>query len=86
MTNSLTHYATCQVWESGNWADCTCYSAAPWKIRKEPQEQFPWRIWRRTSDESYEPLMRCSTFAGAVELIKGLVWLRENALHKDGNV
>lgn len=83
---ALMHFATCPAWETADWQDCTCLHAAPWKVRKEPAEQFPWRIWRRTTDDSYEPLMRCSTFAGAINLIDGLVWLRHNALSRQSNV
>lgn len=70
------HYATCPTWETGSWADCDCKGQPPWKVRKEPAEVFPWRIWRYTSDGTYEHLMRCSTWAGAMSLIDQLMWLR----------
>lgn len=84
--NSLTHYATCAVWETGSWNNCTCYSLPVWRIRKEPSEQFPWRIWRRTTDMTFEPLMRASTFQGALALVKQLTWLRHHALTRESNV
>lgn len=76
--NSLSHYATCNVWESGSWATCDCYMVPAWRIRKEPGEIHPWRIWRRTDDMNWEHLMRCSTYAGAVALVKEFIWLRNN--------
>lgn len=83
---TLLHYATCPAWDTGDTVSCTCFSAPPWRIRKEPAEAFPWRIWRRTADFNYEPLMRCSRFEGAVELVAQLIWLRNNALHRESNV
>lgn len=77
---SFQHYATCLVWESGSWANCTCQDIKPWRIRKEPAELFAWRIWRLTDDGGYEHLMRCSTWAGAIALVDQFVWLRNNAL------
>lgn len=82
---TLHHYGTCQVWETGSWNNCTCHRVAPWRIRKEPEEQFPWRIWRRTSDMTYEPLMRCASWAGALALVHQFQWLRANATWRDTN-
>lgn len=84
--NTLIHPATCPTWQTASLTDCTCYSTAIWRIRKETGEMFPWRIWRRTSDLTYEPLMRCSTFLGALELVQNLLWLRHNVLQRETNV
>lgn len=84
--NLTDHYASCPGWETGHLADCTCYEPPAWRIRKEPGGQFPWRIWRRTSDFTYAPLMCASTFDGAMELVSQFVWLRKNALNRETNV
>ncbi len=82
----IDHYATCPGWVTGGITDCTCYEIADWRIRKETDQSYPWRIWRRTGDFVYEPVMRCSTWHGAVELVNQFIWLRQNALHKESNV
>ncbi len=82
----LHHYATCPGWESGTVVDCTCYLLPAFRIRKEPEEQFPWRIWRRTDDLNYIPLMSASSFTGAVGLVDALLWLRRNGLRRDNHV
>lgn len=79
MSDELSHFATCLVWSTGNWANCNCKNQPPWKVRKEPDELFAWRIWRYTGDGTYEHLMRCSTFSGAISLINGFVELRKAA-------
>jgi hypothetical protein len=76
----VVHYATCPTWVSGQFVDCTCFLVAPWRIVKEPGEQYPWRIWRRTAGDSYEPFMRASTWHGAFQLVEQMIWLRNNAL------
>lgn len=74
----------CQVWTTGEWDTCDCFLIWPvWRIRKEPNEQFPWRIWRWTNDGYYEPLMRCSSFEGARQLVLQMAWLRKAALRGD---
>lgn len=78
--NELSHYATCAVWTTGNPKNCNCADQPPWRIRKEPHELFAWRVWRYTDDGTYEHLMRCSTWAGAMSLVEQFVWLRKNAL------
>lgn len=84
--NSLLHFATCSCWETGDTADCTCSPVPAWRIRYEAEEQFPWRIWRRTSDLSYEPLMRCSTFEAARQLVLELMRLRVKAVTRSADV
>lgn len=76
---TLSHYATCKAWSTGNGTNCDCRQA-PWRIRKEPEELFAWRIWRYTKDGVYEPLMRCSTWAGAMSLITEFIALRRQAM------
>lgn len=83
--NTLLHYATCPVWESGVTAHCDCFLVSAWRIRKEPGEQFPWRIWRRTNDNTWEPLMRASTYAAAVALVNSMMDLRINAVERDSH-
>lgn len=78
---SLSHFATCQVWQTGNWRRCNCLDAKPWRIRKEQDELFAWRIWRLAGD-GYEHLMRCSTFEGAISLVDQFMWMREHALER----
>lgn len=80
--NYIVHYATCPCWETGDFDDCSCFLPAAWRIRKEPSEQFPWRIWRRTADWTYEPLMRCSSWRGAMELVGQFIWLRQHAVQR----
>lgn len=80
---SLTHYATCRCWATGNWNDCDCHTVPAWRIRKEDGELFPWRIWRRTEDDSFEHVMRCSSHAGAIKLVLSFIWLRENAIDRE---
>lgn len=82
----IIHYAGCAGWKSGDMDDCTCYEPRAWKVRKEPDEQFPWRIWRRTNDGPYEHLMRCSTWTGAMSLVNQFEWLRKNALTGESHV
>lgn len=44
----------------------------------EPWELFPWAVYRWTGAfdaGAYERLMSCSSQAGALELIKGMIWL-----------
>jgi hypothetical protein len=79
---SLSHYATCSVWSTGNWQSCNCSTLPPWKIRKEPHELFAWRVWRLAED-GYEHLMRCSTWAGAISLVTQFIWMREHALQRE---
>jgi hypothetical protein len=76
---SVVHYAACAGWSTGDLDDCNCYEPRAWRVRKEPAEQFPWRIWRRTNDGAYEHVMRCSTWAGAMSLIEGFTMLRREA-------
>lgn len=76
------HYATCPGWESGDMDDCSCFIPAVWRIRKEPGEQFPWRIWRRTADLEYAPLMRASSWNAAFQLVEEMIWLRHNAVRQ----
>jgi hypothetical protein len=86
--NLLIHPGTCRTWWSGDGADCNCcvFTHEPWSIRHDPAEQFPWRIWRLMNDDTYEPLMRCSTFAAATQLIEQLQQLRLAVLKRDSNV
>lgn len=63
---------------------CTCLTVPAWRIRKEPDEPFPWRIWRRDGDLTYEPVMRAATFHAALALVQGFIWLRGNALTDEG--
>lgn len=79
---SVSHYATCGVWSTGDWKTCNCRGMAPWRIRKEPDEMFAWRIWRLAED-GYEHLMRCSTFEGAVSLVAQFIWLQRNAIDRE---
>ena len=72
---SILHYGSCPTWETADFADCSCYSTV-WRIRKEPAELFPWRIWQRTTDLDYEPLMRCSSFENARQMVTALMILR----------
>lgn len=83
MNDDELHYATCPIWATGSWADCDCRGEPVWRIRKEPDEVFAWRIWRRDNDGRYEHLMRCSTWAGALALVEQFMWLRKNALTGD---
>jgi hypothetical protein len=74
------HLATCAVWVSEEPADCDCATAQrpPWEIREEPWELFPWAVYRWTGGYqvgTYERLMSCSSQAGALELVKGMIWL-----------
>ncbi len=82
----LDHYASCPGWESGVVADCTCYVLPAFRIRKEVTEQFPWRIWRRTADLTYTPLMSASTWDAAFELVQGFLWLRREGLNRGNHV
>jgi hypothetical protein len=86
LSGTIIHYGSCAGWESGDMDDCDCFDPRPWRIRKEPEEQFPWRVWRRTDDWSYEPLMRCSSWHGAMELVHQFICLRERALLREPNV
>lgn len=83
---SLSHYATCKVWSSGYWNSCDCRGLPLWRIRKESGELFPWRVWRYTDDDVYEPLMRCSTFDGARELVAQFEWLRRQTNERGADV
>ncbi len=78
----LDHYATCPGWMSGSVADCTCFGLPAWRIRKEPDQQFPWRIWRRTEDLTFEPLLSASSWQAAFSLVQGLMHLREQYVRK----
>lgn len=84
--SDLSHFATCKVWSSGNWRECDCAGMRPWRVRKQPEELFAWRIWRYTGDGVYEPMMGCSTWSGAMSLIQQLMWLRDQAVEKETNV
>ena len=86
--NSILHYATCRSWESGLIESCSCFFLPAWKIRKEEGELFPWRIWRRVNgdDPSYQHVMRCSSWQGAVELVSQFIWLRNNAIQRESSV
>lgn len=84
MNYPVIHAASCPVWSSGDEIDCACEVCdQTWFIRNTPTELFPWRVWRRMNDGSYEPLMRCSTFEGARQLANQLQWLRLNAIRRD---
>lgn len=80
MSDDLSHYATCKVWETGSWAECDCKGQPPWRIRKEDSELFPWRIWRYTDDGTYEHLMRCSSWSKAMSMVDGFMGIRRQAL------
>lgn len=84
--NDELHYATCQSWETGLLDTCTCRPLAAWRVRKEPAELFAWRIWRYTGDGTYEHVMRCSTFTGAINLIDQFIWLRKNTVNGESVV
>jgi hypothetical protein len=77
------HYATCPTWASAVFTDCTCFVSPAWRIRKETGEQFPWRIWRRMPDSTYEPMIRASSWAAAVQLVAQLNWLRDHAVVRE---
>jgi hypothetical protein len=79
LNDDLTHYGTCAAWTTGSWADCDCKGQPPWRVRKEPEELFAWRIWRYTDDGVYEHVMRCSTWTGAMSLIDEFIGLRRQA-------
>lgn len=79
----ILHLATCPAWASGDEYDCSCIEEPAWLIRKDSREVFAWQIYRRTPD-SYEPLMRCSTFEGARQLVVSLMWLSRNRLRRSG--
>lgn len=81
--NSTEHFGTCAAWVSGSELDCDCAVVAPWRIRKERAESFPWRIWRRTDDDDYIPLLRCATFPAAMAMVEQLQALRVHYLRKD---
>ena len=82
--NSTEHFGTCAAWASGSEFDCDCVTGmAPWRIRKDHAKAFPWRIWRRTDDDDYIPLLRCSTFAAAMAMVTQLQALRVHYLRKD---
>lgn len=66
------HPANCPVWVTADARECTCAYVPAWRIRKEPGEEFPWRVWRRTDDMTYAPLLRASTWGRAVALIKAM--------------
>src|SRR3954468_17719819 len=55
------HYPTCATWVTNSVADCTCSGQRPWRIRKNPDELFPWGVYRRTGTVQdsvvYERLM-----------------------------
>lgn len=68
--NKIIHWPTCAAWVTNELADCNCQQASTWRIRKEPHEAFPWRIWRHTGDDVYEPLMSCSSFEKAHALVR----------------
>lgn len=84
--NEKLHYGSCPVWGSAAAGDCTCPAPA-WRIRKDPAEQFPWRVFRQTSDGP-EQLMGCSTWQHAVSLIREFDKLRANTgqLRRDSSV
>lgn len=84
--NTLIHPIGCPVWETGSVVDCTCPLLAAWRIRKDPFEQFPWRIWRLTGDATYESMMGCSSFEGARQLVLQLMWLRTHAIKREADV
>lgn len=79
----LLHPATCPVWVTARFTDCTCMSVPSWRIRKEPGESFPWRIWRRTDDLTYEPLVRAASWSAAVRLVQQMIWMREHAVRRE---
>lgn len=78
------HFATCPWWGSGDAAVCNCLPEInpAWRIRKDSDQQFPWRIYRRTGDRVYEPLMGCSSFDRALELVRSLHWLRRHGVRR----
>jgi hypothetical protein len=58
-----------------------------WRVRKEAEELFAWRIWHYSlSSLTYEHVMRCSTWDGAMALIDQFVWLRKNAMTGETHV
>lgn len=79
MNNDVLHGGSCWVWATGVASDCNCQPTPVWRIRKEPQQQFPWRVFRLTGDATYEPLMRCSRFDQALALVRGLADLQKTA-------
>lgn len=82
---AILHHGSCPTWATADWDTCNCYNSAAWRIRKEPGELFPWRIWRRTEDFTYEHLMRCSSWAGAMNLVEQFIWLRNNVMERESN-
>lgn len=80
---SIVHFATCRVWVVGQWSACDCLITPVWRIRKDSAGQFPWHILRRTGDVTYEHVMRCSSWEGAVELVLQFIWLRNNAVQRE---
>jgi hypothetical protein len=80
---TLLHCATCPVWVTGSLPDCTCFWQPPWRIRKEPGEAFPWRIWRLTDDMTYEPLIRAASFLAAVQLVHQVIEMKYEAVRRE---
>ena len=75
----LAHLSTCGTWRSQS---CTCGMPKPWRVRKQIKEEYPWTVERLISNTtgydihySYEPLMRCSTFEAAIQLVDSMLWL-----------
>lgn len=72
------HRVGCPVW--GDWGDetvtgrCTC--PRDWLIRKSRDgDRYPWRVHRRTSDDTYELFIRTSDFHQARTLVVSMVTL-----------
>lgn len=76
----MLHKGGCPVWATGGAGDCTCNPTPvpTWRIRPQDDAEFPWRVFRWTGDACYEPLLRCSTFDGAVALVESFKSLEKN--------
>lgn len=80
---SIVHFPTCQVWVVGRWSACDCNFVPAWRIRKLNTGPYPWQVLRLSSDDTYEHVMRCSSWEGAMELVQQFIWLRNNAVRRE---
>lgn len=68
------------TWRTNLIGDCDCKPTPMWRILKDENQVYPWRVFRRTSDGGLEELMGCATRAAAAQLVESFDWMRRNGL------